>query len=242
VQLGGWLMGGRIHLWFTSRQDETVTQKDKAPRRVNMKPIEYYKDREQTYLKHFFLERYLETVAYHIGFSQSEFVYVDCFSGPWRAKDEELGDTSIRIALNRLNSVRSGLSLRGKHPTIRAIFVEKSKTAFTTLQQVLQEHRGEIKTTALQGTFEENIGRILEQAGPKFTFFFVDPTGWTGFAMDNLRPILRRAKGEVMINFMYDPINRFLNFQSAANEKSLVLLCYKRRMPQKGQTGSCRRR
>ncbi len=186
-----------------------------------MKPIEYYKDREQTYLKHFFLERYLETVAYHIGFSQSEFVYVDCFSGPWRAKDEELGDTSIRIALNRLNSVRSGLSLRGKHPTIRAIFVEKSKTAFTTLQQVLQEHSGEIKTTALQGTFEENIGRILEQAGPKFTFFFVDPTGWTGFAMDNLRPILRRAKGEVMINFMYDPINRFLNFQSAANEKSL---------------------
>jgi hypothetical protein len=47
-----------------------------------VKPVEYYKDREQTYLKHFFLERYLETVAYHIGFSQSEFVYVDCFSGP----------------------------------------------------------------------------------------------------------------------------------------------------------------
>lgn len=33
--------------------------------------------------------------------------------------------------------------------------------------------------------------------------------------------ILQRPKGEVMINFMYDPINRFLNLQSAANEKSL---------------------
>jgi len=52
-----------------------------------VKPVEYYKDREQTYLKHFFLERYLETVAYHIGFSQKEFVFVDCFSGPWRAAD-----------------------------------------------------------------------------------------------------------------------------------------------------------
>ena len=39
--------------------------------------------------------------------------------------------------------------------------------------------------------------------------------------MDNLRPILQRPNGEVMINFMYDPINRFLNFRSPANEESL---------------------
>jgi len=86
-----------------------------------MKPIEYYKDREQTYLKHFFLERYLETVAYHIGFSNPEFVYVDCFSGPWRAADEELGDTSIRIALEKLNAVRGGLAQRQRFPVIRDI-------------------------------------------------------------------------------------------------------------------------
>jgi three-Cys-motif partner protein len=110
-----------------------------------VKPVEYYKDREQTYLKHFFLERYLETVAYHIGFSQREFVYVDCFSGPWRAADEDLGDTSIRIALDRLNYVRNGLAKSGKHPTIRAIFVEKSPAAFTNLQQVLQEHSGDVR-------------------------------------------------------------------------------------------------
>jgi len=39
--------------------------------------------------------------------------------------------------------------------------------------------------------------------------------------MDNLRPILQRTEGEVMINLMFDPINRFLNFQSPANEESL---------------------
>jgi three-Cys-motif partner protein len=188
-----------------------------------MKPVQYYKGREQTYIKHLFLEQYLETVAYHIGFSNSEFVYVDCFSGPWRAADEDLGDTSIRIALDRLNSVRKGLAERAKHPVIRAIFVEKSPAAFTALEQVLQEHQGEVKTTALQGTFEENISRILDLVGSTFAFFFVDPTGWTGFAMDNLRPILQRSKGEVMINFMYDFINRFLNFQSAAHEESLDL-------------------
>ncbi len=186
-----------------------------------MKPVEYYKDREQTYLKHFFLERYLETVAYHIGFSQKEFVFVDCFSGPWRAADEEFGDTSIRIALERLNSVLLGLAKHHKYPVIRAIFVEKSPSAFKTLQQLLEDHRGDIKTMALPGTFEENIGRILKLVGATFTFFFVDPTGPNGFAMENLRPILQRPKGEVMINFMYDFINRFLSFQSSSNEDSL---------------------
>lgn len=186
-----------------------------------MKPVAYYKDREQTYLKHFFLERYLETVAYHIGFSQKEFVYVDCFSGPWRAANEDLGDTSIRIALDRLNAVRNGLAQQQKYPSIRAVFIEKSPSAFTTLQQVLHAHRGDIKTTALPGSFEDNIGRILDHVGSTFAFFFVDPTGWSGFAMDNLRPILQRTKGEVMINFMFDFINRFLNFQNAANEESL---------------------
>jgi len=186
-----------------------------------MKPVEYYKDREQTYLKHLFLERYLETVAYHIGYSHKEFAYVDCFSGPWHTWDEELGDTSIRIALDRLNSVRNGLAQQKRYPTIRAIFVEKSAAAFASLEQALQEHRGDIKTLALPGTFEENIARILDQVGSTFAFFFVDPTGWSGFSMDNLRPILKRANGEVMINFMYDFINRFLGFQDAANEGSL---------------------
>jgi len=188
-----------------------------------MKPIEYYKDREQTYLKHFFLERYLETVAYHIGFSNPEFVYVDCFSGPWRAADEELGDTSIRIALEKLNAVRGGLAQRQRFPVIRAIFVERVPTAFAQLEQTLEQHRGEIKTTALLGTFEANIGRIVNEVGTKFAFFFVDPTGWTGFAMDSIGPILRHARGEVMINFMYDFVNRFLTHPSESNEKSLDL-------------------
>jgi len=38
--------------------------------------------------------------------------------------------------------------------------------------------------------------------------------------MDSLRPILQRTKGEVMINFMYDFINRFLTLQSTSNEES----------------------
>lgn len=186
-----------------------------------MKPAAYYKGKEQTYLKHFFLERYLETVAFHIGYTHQEFVYVDCFSGPWKADDEELADTSIRIALDKLNYVRDGLAAQQRYANIRAIFVEKDATAFHSLQATLDQHRKAIKTTALPGTFEDNITAILEEIGTAFTFFFIDPKGWTGFAMDNIAPVLRHQPGEVMVNFMYDFINRFINYPDAANETSL---------------------
>ncbi len=55
-----------------------------------MKPPEFYRGREQTYLKHFFLEKYLERVAWNILSFRDEFVYVDGFSGPWKSEDEAL--------------------------------------------------------------------------------------------------------------------------------------------------------
>lgn len=39
--------------------------------------------------------------------------------------------------------------------------------------------------------------------------------------MDHIRPILRHQPGEVMVNFMYDFINRFVNYPDPANEQSL---------------------
>ena len=186
-----------------------------------MKPAAYYKGKEQTYLKHFFLERYLETVAFHIGYTHQEFVYVDCFSGPWQAADEELADTSIRIALDKLKYVRDGLAAQQRNANIRAIFVEKHPEAFRTLTATLDQHRKAIKTSALPGTFEDNIPAILQEVGTAFAFFFIDPKGWTGFAMDNIAPVLRHQPGEVMVNFMYDFINRFINYPEPANEQSL---------------------
>lgn len=35
-----------------------------------------------------------------------------------------------------------------------------------------------------------------------FTFTFIDPTGWKGFGMNNIRPLLELPFSEVLINFM----------------------------------------
>jgi hypothetical protein len=38
---------------------------------------------------------------------------------------------------------------------------------------------------------------------------FIDPTGWTGYPLSKIGSLLQRRKCEVLVNFMYDSINRF---------------------------------
>ena len=175
-----------------------------------MKEVEYYRGREQTYLKHFFLERYLERVAYIIGWSYPTFVYVDGFSGPWKSDEEAFEDTSFAIAVNKLRQVQTGLRKVGKNPEIRCLFVERDSTAFRQLKDATRRV-SDIGTEALHGEFEERIPDILRFVGPSFSLVFIDPTGWTGFGLRNITPILQHQPGEVLINFMFDYINRFLH-------------------------------
>ena len=171
-----------------------------------MKPVESYRGREQTYLKHFFLERYLERVAYVIGYSHPEFVYVDGFSGPWKSEDEQFADTSFMIAIEKLREVRDGLARAGKRPRVRCLFVEKDRTAFKELEGAISEV-ADIEVKALHGTFESVIPDIPSFVGRSFSLVFIDPTGWTGFGLSTIQPILQ-LKGEVLVNFMFDYVNR----------------------------------
>ena len=174
-----------------------------------MKEVEYYRGREQTYLKHFFLERYLERVAYVIGWHYPQFVYVDGFSGPWKSDDEAFEDTSFIVAINKLRQVQTNLRERGKSPNIRCLFIEKEQTAFQELKRATGT-LSDITVEALQGEFEQRIPDILRFVGSSFSLVFIDPTGWTGFGLQRIAPILHHQPGEVLINFMFDHINRFL--------------------------------
>jgi hypothetical protein len=48
-----------------------------------------YSGREQTFVKHFILQNYLERFAITVGSRWNTLTYVDCFSGPWKVKSEE---------------------------------------------------------------------------------------------------------------------------------------------------------
>jgi len=65
-----------------------------------------YTGREQAYVKHTFLENYLEGLFFKTASIYNHIVYVDGFCGPWQSANEQFEDTSFGIALNRLR--RSG--------------------------------------------------------------------------------------------------------------------------------------
>jgi three-Cys-motif partner protein len=173
-----------------------------------MKPPEYYINREQTYLKHFFLERYLERVGFNICSFKDEFVYVDGFSGPWKSTDEKFEDTSFMIAIQKLRKVRDGVASTGRTPpSIRCLFVEKDKNRYDELTVAINGV-DDIDIKLIHGEFENVIPEIIEYIGHSFSLVFIDPTGWTGFGLERIAPLLKRRPGEVIVNFMFDYVNR----------------------------------
>jgi three-Cys-motif partner protein len=181
---------------------------------------EFYKRREQTFLKHFVLEKYLERLAFKIGmsFAGATLNYVDGFSGPWQHTDEWLKDTSPFIAIEKLRNTRAELRQRGRQFNFRCLFIEKEHESFQKLQTAVSGVTdAEVKT--LQGEFENLVPQAADFASEgrrSFGFFFIDPTGWTGYPMSKLRPLFGIRHSELLINFMTSFIDRFVDSEDAS--------------------------
>jgi three-Cys-motif partner protein len=143
----------------------------------------------------------------------SNVTYVDGFSGPWETKTENFSDSSFMIAIAvLLDAQKQILERTGVQRRIRCFFSENDPEAFAQLHEaVAQFHRPEegFEIRTYRGKFEDAVGEIQSFVGASFPLIFIDPTGWTGYPFDKIKPLFARTKCEVLINFMYDFINRF---------------------------------
>jgi three-Cys-motif partner protein len=173
-----------------------------------------YSGREQTKAKHFILRRYLQALAFKV-LTFSDITYVDGFSGPWESNTENFSDSSFMIAISVLLDAQKQVMLRnGKRRRIRCFFSERSADAFEQLSKAVAPfHRPsegfEIKT--YYGEFENSVDEAQTFIGNSFPIIFIDPTGWAGYPFDKIKLLFTNRKCEVLINFMYDFINRFAN-------------------------------
>lgn len=172
-----------------------------------------YEGREQSLLKHLVLEGYLREWAHKLGSLSSRgpvtLWYVDCFSGPWKSRDEHLTDTSIYRGLKTLEEATQTWAGQGYRVETGAIFVEQDKDAYRQLDQFLREREGKVRTIALPGAFGDRVDAIGRHLRDDPAFIFVDPTGFRGAAMRFLPPLLRPRMRDVLVNVMYDHMNRF---------------------------------
>jgi three-Cys-motif partner protein len=108
-------------------------------------------------------------------------------------------------------------ALAGKIPPetqLRFFFVEKDRARAESLQQLVaalklpKNYRVKLEPGI---TFEKGFGRLLQLLDGKLppTFAFIDPFGWAA-PVEIVKTILAAPNCEVLVNFMYEEINRFL--------------------------------
>lgn len=136
--------------------------------------------------------------------------------------DGGFADSSFRIAIDVLRDAQQTiLTQTGRRPNIRCFFSENNGEAYTKLAAaVSQFHKPadgfEIKT--YHGEFEDAVSEIQAFIGHSFPLIFIDPTGWTGYPFEKIKSLFERPKCEVLINFMYDFVNR----AASMNDKRTV--------------------
>lgn len=166
-----------------------------------------YVGREQSYVKHVFLERYLERLVHKTASIYPHIVYVDGFAGPWQSANEKFEDTSFGIALNALRRAKASWKERNRDVKMSAFLVERDAEAYKHLRQVPTKYPDvAIKTYAVD--FLVVLPDILNDI-PKdaFAFLLIDPKGWR-IPLNTLAPMLARPNSEVIFNFMFEFINR----------------------------------
>lgn len=169
-----------------------------------------YEGREQTQAKHGILRGYLGAFANKL-IKYYDIAYIDGFSGPWEEKSEDFSDTSFGIAVEViLQAQKRELALEKTPKKVRCFFVEKKKSSYKKLSGFLAPYNSnqnfEVKDFC--GEFEDAIPTIDEFIKGYFPLCFIDPKGWTGFDLAKMKPLLIKAKSEVLINFMYEFIQR----------------------------------
>jgi three-Cys-motif partner protein len=174
---------------------------------------EVYARREQTLAKHYILRRYLQALAFKV-LRFWDITYIDGFSGPWKSNTEDYSDTSFMIAMEVLKDAQRVIfEQEGVRRKIRCYFSEKDPDAYAQLQQAVAGFHNpaegfEVKTFC--GPFVDTVDDVQAFIGRSFPLIFIDPTGWTGYPFEKVKPLFARPKVEVLINFMYDHVNRFV--------------------------------
>ena len=167
---------------------------------------ELYRDREQSYVKHVVLRKYLERFAYIIGSWADSITYVDGFSGPWQARSQDFRDTSFAIAIEELRKAQQHLwQTRKKRTSLRCFFVETDNKAFEQLKgycEPIKDVEIQIANSEFEAAISEICCFIKQPTGKKFAFILVDPKGWDGFSMTTMSSLLELPRVEVLVNFM----------------------------------------
>ena len=163
--------------------------------------------------KHEILRRYFQAWLPILAQTNARLLYIDAFAGPGEYNKGEDGSPLVILKAARDHVLKFTSELV-------CIFVESEDDRYKHLVEVLERIRptlpGNIKFRALHGKFNDQLTQIFASLDDQRkrrapTLAFVDPFGFSQTPFSTIAKLLKYPKSEVLVNFMYEEINRFLS-------------------------------
>lgn len=171
------------------------------------------------------LRGYLQAWFVILSSGHGRVIYLDGFAGPgeYIYKGKSVNGSPL-VAIEAF----LGHKLKDRIKEIVFIFVEKEQKVFQYLEKKLEPYKKQgLKIETHNSEFENVVNKILDdldKEGNKIapTFCFIDPFGIKGLPMATIKRIMEKKSCEVLINFMYEELNRFIELPQ--NEKHVTEL------------------
>lgn len=170
---------------------------------------------EHTRAKHQLLRNYLDAWFPILGKNNRRIIFLDGFAGPGIYSNGEQG--SPLIALNALVNHKYFGRLSGTEFVF--IFIESDRDRYQNLMAELNSYGqsiggmpANVRVLSYNSEFAAVASKIAEVGAGNLapTLAFIDPFGWSGVPMKVVANLLASRKCEVIFNFMFDHVNRFV--------------------------------
>lgn len=167
----------------------------------------------RTRAKHHIIRNYLQAWLPIMTKWNKRIVYFDGFCGPGEYAGGEKGSPVIALE-TALNHSRPDV----QRAEITWLFVDEDEKRINHLKSIINDmdipdSYNIIYRTASFSETVEGIINILEEQNKQLapSLIFIDPFGFSGFTIEQISKLMENDKCEVIINFMYEHINRFLD-------------------------------
>lgn len=170
--------------------------------------------------KHEILRRYFEAWLPIMARWNGRIVYIDGFAGPGSYSAGEAGSPVVVLQAARDHAYPIKAELI-------CIFVEDDierckhlKGVLDELSPTLPQH---VKWWVVRGKFDEHLTKtfkLIETQKQNIapTLVFIDPFGFSHTPFQTISKILKNSRCEVLVNFMYEEVNRFLSVEKHAED------------------------
>jgi three-Cys-motif partner protein len=170
--------------------------------------------------KHEILRRYFEAWLPIMASRNDRVVYIDGFAGPGKYSMGEDGSPIVVLKAARDHTYPIKAELV-------CIFVENDLERCRHLKNVLDEMSptlpSRIRCAAVHGSFDEHLTKTLnvietQKKNLAPAFVFIDPFGFSHTPFKIVAKVLGNSRCEVLVNFMYEEVNRFISLEEHAQD------------------------